>query len=128
MKDFNIDNDSFLTIVGCLNFCKGARHAFLDKDENIQSVLSVVISYLEKIVEKHEKKEITEEINLNISVYKLDFKNATANVLEKNNIKTLEALMSMSEHDLKQEPGLGSVALEDIVSTLANKGLKLKRR
>lgn len=80
----------------------------------------------EKKLKAKEKEMEASDLQMEINVDTLQFSTRTMNVLEKNNIKTISDLISLSEKELEGLEGMGEKGLKEIKKTIGNFGLTLK--
>ncbi len=71
-------------------------------------------------------REVEAEESLKGDIGLFSFSTRTSNVLEKNKIKTVKELISLSEEELKRLEGMGDKGIKEIKKAMGNLGLTLK--
>ncbi|MFA5925493.1 MAG: DNA-directed RNA polymerase subunit alpha [Parcubacteria group bacterium] len=92
-----------------------------DEEKELKSDEKEGADKIEAGTEKNQDEEA-----LNRSVETIAFSTRTANIIEKNNIKTIADLIKFSEEELMNMEGMGNKGIKEIKKAVGNFGLTLK--
>ena len=124
----------YVKIKDILNYCDNKVKEYQELIENAKEkdISSVVYFMNQERIYKNDIPNMINELGENATVFEdsireLNLSNATFNILEKNEISTLEQLSKLTVRDLMAIKGLGMISINNIYNEAKLKGIEIKQ-